>query len=394
MINLYCISLNFHRYHLILIIYIVIELMKRIFKELLDIQKTETKKTENRDNFRNFEMFLSHIFILYFYYDESKKLKALQKDDIDSSRISILNTHLNIPSNKRGKVKIHKEQIWILIIISSLLHLIAYFPMERLFREMNVNLNNITGFYILIIIIIEKLILNTKFSYHHILSSIVLLIFTIIGLMTVKIEKKYELSKLIIDLLVYSCYHCIPMALIYNIYSYIHNNYFVSLYSLSGFGAIISLFFTLILEFFIPGKTILTLISEFKLKDYFFYFLIFICMGIQNFLNILILIYFKPCVIAILSSFYPTLKVFIDIVMKDKTSSIKKHLILFIINTCCRWFLILSAFVFCEILILNCCSLNVGIKETIFINDENEKFKKNIDLSIDKPIEQDSVLED
>jgi hypothetical protein len=38
--------------------------------------------------------------------------------------------------------------------------------------------------------------------------------------------------------------------------------------------------------------------------------------------------------------------------------------------------------------------LNVGIKETIFINDENEKFKKNIDLSIDKPIEQDSVLED
>ena len=235
--------------------------MKRIFKELLDIQKTETKKTENRDNFRNFEMFLSHIFILYFYYDESKKLKALQKDDIDSSRISILNTHLNIPSNKRGKVKIHKEQIWILIIISSLLHLIAYFPMERLFREINVNLNNITGFYILIIIIIEKLILNTKFSYHHILSSIVLLIFTIIGLMTVKIEKKYELSKLIIDLLVYSCYHCIPMALIYNIYSYIHNNYFVSLYSLSGFGAIISLFFTLILEFFIPGKTILTIIS-------------------------------------------------------------------------------------------------------------------------------------
>ena len=80
--------------------------------------------------------------------------------------------------------------------------------------------------------------------------------------------------------------------------------------------------------------------------------------------------------------------------MKDKTSSIKKHLILFIINTCCRWFLIISAFVFCEILILNCCSLNVGIKETIFINDENEKFKKNIDLSIDKPIEQDSVLED
>ena len=51
------ISFRFHRYHFIIVAYVIIELMKRIFKELLEIQKTETKKTENRDNFRNFQTF-------------------------------------------------------------------------------------------------------------------------------------------------------------------------------------------------------------------------------------------------------------------------------------------------------------------------------------------------
>ena len=375
------ISFTFHRYHFIIVAYVIIELMKRIFKELLEIQKTETKKTENRDNFRNFQMFLSHIFILYFYFDETKKLKSLQKDELDSSRISILNTHLNIPTSERGKVKIHKEQIWILILISSLLHLIAYFPMERLFREMNVNLNNITGFYILIIIIIEKIILNTQYSYRHILSCTILVIFTIISLILVKIEKKYSFTNLIVDLLVYCGYHCIPMALIFNIYSYVHKNYYVSLYSLSGFGAIISLICTLILEFFIPGKTILTIISEFKIKDYFLYFFIFICMGIQNLINILILIYFKPCVIAVLSSFFPTLKMFIDLVMKKKFN--EKKIVLFVINCICQLFLILGALIFCEMLILRFCSLDLGIKDTQFNFMENKKIKEDIDLAFE-----------
>ena len=385
------ISFRFHKYHLIILIYIIIELIKRIFRESLQIPKTEKKKTENRDNFRNLQMFLSHILILYFYYDEIKKIKSLQKAQVDSSNISILNTHLTIPKSQRGKVKIHKEQIWLLILITSLLHLIAYFPMQRLFREMDVNLNNMTGFYILIIIIIEKIILKTQFSYHHILSGIILIIFTIVSLILVKIEKGYDFINLIVDLLVYCSYHCIPMALIFNIYSYVHKNYYVSLYLLSGFSAIISLICTLILEFFIPGKTILTIIADFQLKDYFYNFLIFICMGIQNFLNILILIYFKPCVIGILSSFFPTLKMFIDFVIKEGKFK-QKYLALYIINGVCQIFLILAALIFCEILILKFWSLDVGIKEIHFNSDENENIKNDIDFSFENKtnISQDS----
>ena len=385
------ISFRFHKYHLIILIYIIIELIKRIFRESLQIPKTEKKKTENRDNLRNLQMFLSHILILYFYYDEIKKIKSLQKAQVDSSNISILNTHLTIPKSQRGKVKIHKEQIWLLILITSLLHLIAYFPMQRLFREMDVNLNNMTGFYILIIIIIEKIILKTQFSYHHILSGIILIIFTIVSLILVKIEKGYDFINLIVDLLVYCSYHCIPMALIFNIYSYVHKNYYVSLYLLSGFSAIISLICTLILEFFIPGKTILTIIADFQLKDYFYNFLIFICMGIQNFLNILILIYFKPCVIGILSSFFPTLKMFIDFVIKEGKFK-QKYLALYIINGVCQIFLILAALIFCEILILKFWSLDVGIKEIHFNSDENENIKNDIDFSFENKtnISQDS----
>ena len=91
-------------------------------------------------------------------------------------------------------------------------------------------------------------------------------------------------------------------------------------------------------------------------------------MAFQNLICILILYYFKPSLIGILNSTFPTLDMLINIIKKKN----KKNNIDIIYQI----LLILSALIYCEVLILNFWGLEIGVRENI-INRGNKEKKRD-----------------
>ena len=358
------ISFKFHQNHLLFLLYIIIEFLKRLVKNYI----TNSALLEN--NIRNLEMFISHILILIVYYFENKGYKTFKKKE-KNIEITLLNTHIKLINSNSKKKKKNITNIIILILLTSIFSLIAYFPMKEITGDLKMNANNSTGFFILILLMTERKIIKNELLNHHIFSCIVLLICSIFSLFKVVKEKKFTFLKITQNLIIYCLYHYIPISLIYNIYYYIHENYYISLNLISGIQGIFSLIGTLILEIliYIPQKkNVILLISNINFLGFLYSFLIFIFMAFQNLICIIILYYFKPSLIGILNSTFPTLDMLINII-KRKNKKNKFDIFYQIL-------LILSALIYCEVLILNFWGLEIGVRENI-INRGNKEKKRD-----------------
>ena len=168
------ISLYFSKLHILVLVYVVVEFAKRMMKEQYYATKTKENKELTENNVRNVEMFISHtlIFIAYFLEKKNRNISEEKTKEEENSeyRIMLLKNTENFQKLQHQKIVEKFEKVWILIIIISLLNIISYFPIDTIYTKIYVNGNNSIGFYILILLICEKIMLKTEYSSHHYLS--------------------------------------------------------------------------------------------------------------------------------------------------------------------------------------------------------------------------------
>ena len=392
------ISLYFSKLHILVLVYVVVEFAKRMMKEQYYATKTKENKELTENNVRNVEMFISHtlIFIAYFLEKKNRNISEEKTKEEENSeyRIMLLKNTENFQKLQHQKIVEKFEKVWILIIIISLLNIISYFPIDTIYTKIYVNGNNSIGFYILILLICEKIMLKTEYSSHHYLSTITLLLTSIANLINTKWknddkykgkkgkeDKLYNFDTLCIHLIIYSLYHYLPQTLFFNLFYYINENYYTSLYFISGFEGVFCTIITLIFEFYIyypEGKSIIHVMQNTYNNynsDLFWNFLVFICMAIQNFLSVLTLTYFKPSINGIITTTYPILDLFKNYFReaKDKNDFTLFDYFNFVI-------IILTVLIYCELIVLNFWGLNKGVRVKIIERGVREKIADELNI--------------
>ena len=368
-----CFTFYFQKAHLIFIFYFFIEISKRLMKD-------QQNKLFSDNSFRNLQMFSSHIMSIFFYLIQKKNLK---KEINEKNESLIINYHKNVlNNNKEEEKKDIRKNILLLIILSSILHIISYFPYREydIINTRFINLTNTYGLFSIISFFIEKKMLKSKFFTHHILSIIILFIISFLTIYNEINEYTYnDIFEVLFNLFFYSIFHYLTLALIFNIYYFINKNYFISLYYISGIQGLISFIITIILiiiyKFLLKESHIIKIYNNTKLNEYIWPFLIFICMTLQNILYILILYFFKPSFICITYADLPLLHLILKIIKlifykdfewKDKSSTILFQIIIIILS-------LFSVLVYTEILVLKFCGFDKNVKEKIKVRSDIEK---------------------
>ena len=363
-------SMNFQKNHLVFVLYFFIELSKRLIKDQQNELFTKT-------SFRNLQMFLSHTISILFYLIQNKNIK--QEMNGDQKRIIIL-FPLKNSLNKKGddnKKKYLKKSL-LLIFLSSILHLISYYPLKdyNIISFDFLKAENTYGIFVILLFLTEKKVLKSQFFSHHILS---IILFSILNFFYIY----YDIPNIdgfdIFNLVIYCIQHYLTLALIFNIYYFINKKYFISLYCISGIQGLISLiltsFFIIIYYAIFKESSIIKVFKNTKFNEYIWPFLVFICMAIQNILQILILYFFKPSFICIIYVIIPLIKLNSDIIKlifyKDYKWDYNEDAILLIIIY--QFLILFSVLVYIEILVLNFCGFEKGVKKKIIIRSENEK---------------------
>ena len=388
------ISFYFNKLHILVLIYVAVEFSKRMIKEQLNATKNKTNKELTENNVRNVQMYISHMLIFFIYCIEKKNKNLGEESSKDEKntdhRIVLLKNKQNIEKIKYQK-KIEKiENVWILIIIISLLNIISYFPIDTIYTKIYVNSNNSIGFYILILLICEKIMIKTEYSIHHYLTTSILLIISIGNLVNTKLKNDiknqnkpqnlYSFETLCIQLVIYCLYHYLPQSLFFNIFYYINENYYTSLYFISGFQGLICTIITLIFEFYIyypAGKSIFHVMQTTYEKytiDLFWNFLVFICMAIQNYLSVLTLTFFKPSINGIITTTFPILDYFkLCLRVNSKNEST-------LYDYCNYIIVVLVVLIYCELIVLNFWGLNKGVRAKIIERGDMEKIADELNL--------------
>ena len=362
-------SMNFQKIHLVFVLYFFIELSKRLIKD-------QQNKLFTKTSFRNLQMFLSHTISILFYLIQNKNIK--QEMNGDKKRTIILFPLKNSLKKKDddNKKKYLKKSL-LLIFLSSILHLISYYPLKDfdLLTSDIINSENTYGLFVILLFLIEKKVLKSQFFPHHILS---IILFSILNLFYIYSDISINILD-IFNLVIYCIQHYLTLALIFNIYYFINKKYFISLYCISGIQGLISLiltsFFIIIYYTIFKESSIIKVFKNTKFNEYIWPFLVFICMAIQNILQILILYFFKPSFICIIYVIIPLIKLTSDIIKiifyKDYKWNYSREKILLIIIY--QFIILFSVLVYIEILVLNFCGFEKGVKKKIIIRSENEK---------------------
>ena len=362
-------SMNFQKTHLVFVLYFFIELSKRLIKD-------QQNKLFTKTSFRNLQMFLSHTISILFYLIQNKNIK--QEMNGDKKRTIILFPLKNSLKKKDddNKKKYLKKSL-LLIFLSSILHLISYYPLKDfdLLTSDIINSENTYGIFVILLFLIEKKVLKSQFFPHHILS---IILFSILNLFYIYSDISINILD-IFNLVIYCIQHYLTLALIFNIYYFINKKYFISLYCISGIQGLISLiltsFFIIIYYTIFKESSIIKVFKNTKFNEYIWPFLVFICMAIQNILQILILYFFKPSFICIIYVIIPLIKLTSDIIKiifyKDYKWNYSREKILLIIIY--QFIILFSVLVYIEILVLNFCGFEKGVKKKIIIRSENEK---------------------
>jgi len=372
----------FQKIHFIFVFHFFIELSKRLIKD-------QQNKLFNDNYFRNLQMFLSHTISILFYLIQNKN--SGKEINENKQKIFFHFPSKNILNNEKKK-NIKKKSL-LLIFLSSILHIISYSPLKENIDFFSfLNLKNTVGLFVIILFLVEKKMLKSKFSSHHILSFILLIIITALNINKEKTNISFFIN-ILIPLVIYSIYHYLTLALVYNIYYFINNNYFISLYYISGIQGLISFILTIsliIIYYLLFQKcTIIEIYKNIKLSEYIWPFLVFICMSLQNILQILILYFFKPSFICIIYAILPIINItsyIIKLIIHDdyisqyKNTNILFEMIYVILS-------LISVLIYIEILVLNFCGFDKGVKEKITIRSEIEKKDLNaleMNYSIEK----------
>ncbi len=142
--------MNFQKIHLVFVLYFLIELSKRLIKDQQNELFTKT-------SFRNLQMFLSHTISILFYLIQNKNIK--QEMNRDKKRIIILFPLKNSLNKKDddNKKKYLKKSL-LLIFLSSILHLISYYPLNEfnLLTSDIIHSENTYGLFVILLFLIEK----------------------------------------------------------------------------------------------------------------------------------------------------------------------------------------------------------------------------------------------
>ena len=388
------VSFYFNKLHILVILYVIVEFSKRIIKEQLNSTKTKKNKELTANNVRNVQMFTSHMLIFILYFIEKKQKNIIEdkpKDERNSEyRIILLKNKMNAEKIQSQKNKEKYENVWILIIVCSLLNIISYFPIDTIYEKIKVNGNNSIGFYIIILLFCEKVLIKSQYSIHHYLSTIILLFSSVLSLMNAKIKNDeknknkikelYSYEKLCIHLIIYCLYHYCTQSFYFNLFYYINENYYTSLYFISGFQGLFSTIITLFMEFYIyfpPGKSIFHVMKttyEEYTEDLFWNSLVFICMGIQNILTVLTLAFFKPSINGIITATFPILE-FLKNCLRESTSNAFNW-----IDYSNYVILIISVLIYSELIVLNFWGLNKGAREKIIERGKMEMISDELNI--------------
>ena len=354
----------FKKIHLIFVFYFFIELSKRLIKE-------QQNKLFSKNAFRNLQMFLSHTTSILFYFVQNKNMG---KEMIKNNKFPSKNI---LYKEEKQNLKHIRKKYLLLIFLTSILHLISYYPLKE-YDIINfdcINIDNITGLFVIILFLVEKKILKTKFCSHHILSIILL---SLLNIFIIFIDNQNSSSsnilKILYTLVIYSIYHYLTLALVYNIFYYINNKYFISLYYIFGIQGLISFILTIFFILLFKDNSIIEIYNNTTFNEYIWPFLVFICMSIENILQILILYFFKPSFICIIYVIVPLINLTSDILKlifsKEDEFKYKGSIFFLIIY---QFIILFSVLVYIEILVLTFYGLDKGVKNKIIIRSENEK---------------------
>ena len=338
--------------HLIFLIYFFIELIKRISKD----QYTNIDKNAN-----NLLIFISHFFSFIFYLIEKKNSK--KKKNVNEIKFNYNNNDL--------------FKIIILIFFCSILDLINFYPMHNfpLLKGIKLVIDNTQEFYMFVCIILEKMFLKIKYYKHHYLSFNIFLIYLIYNLIVLKNSQKYEISKLFIYSIYYCFFHYYPMAFVYIIYYHINNCYYISIFLISFIKGILCIIGTICIEYFInyPKQNYFFInTSNYDYYHYFYMFLTLICMTIQNYLCILMILFFKPTFFGITLIYVPTIKFLHNLIKKNFSKKPLDNLNILIFQL----ILFFSISIYLEIITLGFFNLDYNVKENIL--------NRCIDLNFEK----------
>ena len=350
------INVHLNKKHFIFLIYFFTELIKRIFKS----QYATIPKNTN-----NLLIFISHFLSLILYLIEKWNSKNKNKEN-----------KINFKYDKY-----HLFKIIMLIFFCSLLDLITYYPIENfpILKVIKLLISKILEFYMIVCFILEKMFLKIKYYRHHYLSFVLFLIYPIYNLIKINNENsEYNIIKLFIYSIFYCFFHYYPMIFVYVIYYYIDRKYFISIYLISCIKGIICIIGTITIEYFINyPKQLFFFIntSKYYWNDFIFMFLVLIFMTLQNYLYILIILYFSPTFTGITFAYVTIIKLILNFKTNfyQEMSDLIFHFI-FLFSVC----------IYLEIISLNCFNLDYNIKQKISKRGDNleTQKQKEIDLTL------------
>ena len=337
------INIHVNKKHFIFLIYFFFELLKRQFK---------SKYPSIPKNANNLLIFISHFLSFIFYLIE--KWNSKNKNKEKENKIDFI------------YVIKHLFHAIMLIFFCSILDLITYYPVENfpILKQFTLIKSNITEFYMIVCFILEKMFLKIKYYKHHYLSFVLFLIYPIYNLIKINNEKNHDYSilKIFLHLIYYCFFHYYPMGFVYVIYYYLDRKYFISIYLISCIKGIICIIGTITIEYFnnYPKQLFFFInTSKYNFINYFFMFCTLICMTIQNYLHILIILYFLPSFTGITFAYVSTILSIIDILSNKK--EISEEIFTFIFQIIC----IFSICIYLEMISLGCFNLDYNVKKAI-----------------------------
>ena len=251
-----------------------------------------------------------------------------------------------------------------------------------LLKGIKLVIDNTQEFYIFVCIILEKMFLKIKYYKHHYLSFVLFLIYPIYNLIKINYDNpEYSILKIFLHLIYYCFFHYYPMGFVYVIYYYMDRKYFISIYLISCIKGIICIIGTITIEYFnnYPKQLFFFInTSKYNFINYFFMFCTLICMTIQNYLHILIILYFTPTFTGITFAYVSTILSIIDILSNKK--EISEEIFTFIFQIIC----IFSICIYLEMISLNCFNLDYNIKQNISNrgDDLGTQIQNEINLSL------------
>ena len=318
------ISINFQKDHIYVAIFIIIYIIKYIIDN-------NVLRIEYFDNFYRFIAYISQICLFIFYIIENYLLINASSPKNED----------NILENNYKITKIFSKKN-ILIILFMFSNLIDNYILNTYGSIKNEG-NYIT--VIIFFILLEQLKFNNYIYPHHFLSIILILILFLLYIISNVIKSKYNLDYILYILSNY-CYSLTILLI-----KYINTQYFINIFLLGSIHGCLELIQFLLNHY----NTIFIL--PFNLYNIFIIILSFILMLITNFFFFIIISKLNPIHIFLINYIGNSIYLMNKFIFLD-----------YIIFLLC----IISSIIYLEILLLNFCDLNKGIKQNIIIRGKNE----------------------